>query len=49
MLIKHCLDASWGQFLNILEWVAQKRDVFFVQVDKNETSQGRYLKLGQPN
>ncbi|MGF1489678.1 MAG: transposase [Prochloraceae cyanobacterium] len=20
MLAKHCLDAGWGQFLNILEW-----------------------------
>lgn len=39
MLAKHCLDAGWGQFLNILEWVAQKRDVFFAKVDKNGTSQ----------
>ncbi len=39
MLAKHCLDAAWGGFLNILEWVSWKRGVFFAQVDPNGTSQ----------
>lgn len=39
MLCKHTLDAGFGQFLNILEWVCSKRDVFFLKVDANFTSQ----------
>jgi putative transposase len=29
MLAKHCLDAGWGMFLNILKWVSYKRGVYF--------------------
>ncbi|MEA5533134.1 transposase [Crocosphaera sp. XPORK-15E] len=39
MLRKHTLDASFGQFVTILNWVAWKRDVFVAKVDKNYTSQ----------
>lgn len=39
MLCKHTLDAGWGSFLNILKWVAQKRDVYFALVDASGTSQ----------
>jgi putative transposase len=39
MLCKYTLDAGFGQFLNILEWVCQKRDVLFLKVDANGTSQ----------
>jgi putative transposase len=39
MLSKHCLDASFGQFVTILKWVGWKRDVFVAEVDKNYTSQ----------
>jgi putative transposase len=39
MLRKHCLDASFGQFVSILKWVGWKRDVFVAEVDKNYTSQ----------
>ncbi len=39
MLGKHCLDAAWGSFLNILEWVCFKRGVYFAKVDANGTSQ----------
>ena len=39
MLCKHTLDADFGQFLNILEWVCSKRDVYFAKVDANFTSQ----------
>ncbi len=39
MLCKHTLDAGFGQFLNILEWVCSKRDVLFLKVDAFETSQ----------
>lgn len=39
MLGKHCLDAGWGQFLNILKWVCWKRDVYFALVDASGTSQ----------
>lgn len=38
MLCKHTLDASFGQFLSILEWVCFKRDVLFLKVDANFTS-----------
>ncbi len=39
MLCKHTLDASFGQFLNILEWTCWKRGVYFAKVDPNGTSQ----------
>ncbi len=39
MLGKHCLDASFGQFLTILEWVCWKRGVYFAKVDARGTSQ----------
>lgn len=39
MLGKHCLDAGWGSFLNILGWVAFKRAVYFAKVDSRGTSQ----------
>ena len=39
MLCKHTLDAGFGQFLNILEWVCSKRDVLFLKVDAFFTSQ----------
>lgn len=39
MLSKHSADAGFGQFVNILEWVCFKRDIFFAKVDKNYTSQ----------
>ena len=39
MLGKHSIDASFGQFRTILEYVGQKRDVFVGQVDHRGTSQ----------
>ncbi len=39
ILGKHTLDAAFGQFVNILKWVAWKLDVFVAEVDKNYTSQ----------
>jgi putative transposase len=39
MLGKHTIDASFGQFRTILEYVAQKRDVFVGRVDHRGTSQ----------
>ena len=39
MLRKHTLDAAFGQFLNLLEWVASKRQVYFARVHPNGTSQ----------
>lgn len=39
LLAKHCLDAAWGSFLEILQWVAWKRGVYFAKVDPNGTSQ----------
>lgn len=39
MLSKHTLDAAFGQFLMILGWVCWKRNVFFLKVDANGTSQ----------
>ena len=39
MLAKHCLDAGWGGFLDILSWVCNKRGVYFAKVDPNGTSQ----------
>ncbi len=39
MLAKHCLDAGWGGFLEILGWVCQKRGVYFALVEPKGTSQ----------
>ncbi|KJH72274.1 RNA-guided endonuclease InsQ/TnpB family protein [Aliterella atlantica] len=39
MLAKHCLDAGWGRFLEILGWVCKKRGVYFAKVDPKGTSQ----------
>jgi hypothetical protein len=32
MLGKHTLDAGFGQFLDILQWVCWKRGVYFAKV-----------------
>lgn len=39
MFGKHTLDASFGQFFNILSYVCWKRGVFFAKVNKDYTSQ----------
>ncbi len=39
MFGKHTLDAGFGQFISILQWVCWKRGVYFVKVDKDYTSQ----------
>ncbi len=39
MLSKHCLDAGWGQFFNILQHCCWKSGVFFMEVDSRKTSQ----------
>ncbi len=39
MFGKHTLDAGFGQFINILQWVCWKRGVYFALVDKDYTSQ----------
>jgi putative transposase len=39
MLRKHTLDAAFGQFLNLLEWVAKKHQVLFARVNPDGTSQ----------
>ncbi|MFQ4143445.1 transposase [Chlorogloeopsis sp. ULAP02] len=39
MLGKHCLDAGFGQFFNILEQTCFKRGVYFQKVDSRKTSQ----------
>ncbi len=39
MLRKHCVDAAFGQFLSLLEWVCFKRGVYFALVNPNGTSQ----------
>jgi putative transposase len=39
MLGKHCLDAGWGDFLNILGHVCWKRGVYFAKVESKGTSQ----------
>ena len=36
---KHCLDAGWGQFFQVLEQCCRKRGVFFLKVDSKKTSQ----------
>ena len=39
MLGKHCLDAEFGQFFNILEQTCFKRNVYFQKVNSRKTSQ----------
>ncbi|WP_392530131.1 RNA-guided endonuclease InsQ/TnpB family protein [Nostoc sp. C117] len=39
ILGKHCLDAGFGQFFNILEQVCFKRGVYFQKVNSHKTSQ----------
>lgn len=39
ILGKHCLDAGWGQFFQILEQCCRKRGAFFLKVDARKTSQ----------
>jgi putative transposase len=39
MFRKHTLDAAFGQFLNLLEWVAKKHDIYFARVNPDGTSQ----------
>jgi len=39
MFSKHTLDAGFGEFLSILEWVCWKRGVYFAKVNPNGTSQ----------
>ncbi len=39
MLRKECIDASFGAFLSLLEWVCWKRGVYFRRVDPRGTSQ----------
>nr|RNJ67781.1 MAG: transposase [Leptolyngbya sp. IPPAS B-1204] len=36
---KECVDAAFGQFLSIQEWVCWKRGAFFMRVNPNGTSQ----------
>ena len=39
MFSKHTLDAGFGQFVSILQWVCWQRGVYFAKVDKDYTSQ----------
>lgn len=39
MLGKDCVDAAFGQFLSLTEWVCWKRGVYFAKVNPNGTSQ----------
>ena len=39
MLRKDCVDASFGQFLSLLEWVCWKRGAYFLKVNPSGTSQ----------
>jgi len=39
MFSKHTLDAGFGEFLSILEWVCWKRGVYFAKVNPDGTSQ----------
>ena len=39
ILGKHCLDAGFGQFFNILEQICFKRGAYFQKVDARKTSQ----------
>ena len=36
---KHCLDAGWGQFFQVLEQCCRKCGVFFLKLDSKNTSQ----------
>ena len=36
---KHTLDAGFGQFINILQWVCWKKQIYFAKVDADYTSQ----------
>ncbi|NET17372.1 MAG: transposase [Okeania sp. SIO1H6] len=39
ILGKDCVDAAFGQFLSLTEWVCWKRGVYFAKVNPNGTSQ----------
>ncbi len=39
MFSKQSADAGFGQFVNILEWICFRRDVYFAKVNKDGTSQ----------
>ncbi|NEO65393.1 MAG: transposase [Moorea sp. SIO4G2] len=39
MLRKECIDASFGQFLDLLKWVCWKRGNYFERIDPRGTSQ----------
>ena len=39
MLRSYCVDAAFGQFLTLTEWVCWKRGVFFMRVNPSGTSQ----------
>ena len=39
MLSKHSADAGFDQFVNILEWVCFRSDVYFAKVNKDRTNQ----------
>ncbi|WP_318655561.1 transposase [Pseudanabaena sp. PCC 6802] len=39
MLRKDCVDAAFGQFLSLTEWVCWKRGVYFAKVNPSGTSQ----------
>ncbi|MFW6264270.1 MAG: RNA-guided endonuclease InsQ/TnpB family protein [Cyanobacteriota bacterium] len=39
MLSQHAADAGFGQFVEILQWVCWKRDVYFAKENKDGTSQ----------
>jgi putative transposase len=39
MLRKDCVDAAFGQFLSLTEWVCSKRGIYFAKVNPNGTSQ----------
>jgi putative transposase len=39
MFSKHTLDAGFGQFISILQWMCWKRGVYFDKVNKDYTSQ----------
>lgn len=39
MLRKDCIEASFGAFLSLLEWVCWKRGAFFMRVNPHGTSQ----------
>ena len=39
ILRKECVDASFGNFLDLLKWVSWKKGNYFEQVDPRGTSQ----------